>query len=224
MLDAPAPPRSTDPPIGVMIVEDQPEIRDCLRVLFDGTPGYRCVGSFRTMEAALGALASSAPDVALVDIGLPGMSGIEGIGRMREARPQTVGLILSVHDDDERIFAAICAGARGYLLKRTPPARLLEGIREAMGGGAPMSPEVARRVVDAFRTRPLPSTDDADLTPHERRLLKLLVDGHTYRTAAAELGVTVHAVSFHLRSIYEKLHVHSKTEAVAKALRHRLLE
>ena len=133
-------------------------------------------------------------------------------------------LMLTIYDDDERIFDAMCAGATGYLrLKKTPPARLLEGLKEAVQGGAPMSPEVARRVIALFREIGPPERADYDLTPHETRLLKLLVDGHNYKTAASELGVSVHTVSFHLRSIYEKLQVHSKSEAVAKALRNRLV-
>jgi len=211
------------PEVRVLLVEDQPEIRDCLRVLLDGSPGYRCVGGFRSMEAALAMPREERPDVALVDIGLPGMSGIDGVARLRERWPRLLPLILTVHEDDERIFAALCAGACGYLLKRTPPARLLEGIAEAMAGGAPMSPEVARRVIELFRTVRPPERSDYHLTPHEIRLLKLLVEGHNYKTAASELAVSVHTVSFHLRSIYDKLQVHSKTEAVAKALRHRLI-
>ena len=118
---------------------------------------------------------------------------------------------------------ALCAGACGYLLKKTPSARLLESLREAMNGGAPMSPEVARRVVNLFQRFRPPQHVDYHLTPHEVRLLKMLVEGHNYKTAAAELGVTVHTISFHLRSIYEKLQVHSKSAAVAKALRNRLV-
>jgi DNA-binding NarL/FixJ family response regulator len=117
----------------------------------------------------------------------------------------------------------MCAGASGYLLKKTPPARLLESLREAVSGGAPMSPEVARRVVALFREIRPPDRADYDLTPHETRLLKLFVEGHNYKTAAAELGVSIHTVSFHLRSIYDKLQVHSKSEAVAKALQNRLV-
>jgi DNA-binding NarL/FixJ family response regulator len=132
-------------------------------------------------------------------------------------------LILTIYDDDERIFEAMCAGASGYLLKKTPPARLLENLKEAVSGGAPISPEVALRVIKLFREVRPPERADYDLTPYETRLLKLLVKGHNYKTAAAELSVSVHTVSFHLRSIYSKLQVHSKTEAVAKALHNRLV-
>lgn len=205
--------------IRVAIIEDQREIREGLAALINGTPGYSSTGAYRSMEEALAQIGRDLPDVALVDIGLPGLSGIEGIRALKERHPDLLLLVLTVYDDDERIFDAVCAGARGYLLKKTPPARLLESIQEAMNGGAPMSPEVARRVLDVFRDIHPPSHADRGLTPHEIRLLKLLVEGHNYKTAAAELDVTIHAVSFHLRSIYEKLQVHSKSEAVAKALR-----
>jgi DNA-binding NarL/FixJ family response regulator len=142
---------------------------------------------------------------------------------LKERYPDLLILMLTVYDDDERIFDAMCAGASGYLLKKTPPARLLDSLREVASGGAPMSPEVARRVVALFREIRPPERADYELTPHETRLLKLLVQGHNYKTAATELGVTVHTVSFHLRSIYEKLQVHSKSEAVAKALQNRLV-
>jgi DNA-binding NarL/FixJ family response regulator len=209
--------------IKVAIVEDRREIREGLATLIGGTEGFRCTGSFRSMEEALARIGHDLPDVVLNDIGLPGMSGIEGIRILRERHPGLQVLMLTVYDDDDRIFDAICAGACGYLLKKTPPARLLESLKEAVAGGAPMSPEVARRVISLFREIRPPERADYDLTPHETRLLKLFVEGHNYKTAAAELGVTVHTVSFHLRSIYDKLQVHSKTEAVAKALRDRLV-
>ena len=128
-----------------------------------------------------------------------------------------------MYDDDEKVFNAICAGASGYLLKNTPPARLMESIAEVAEGGAPMSPEIARRVVRLFREFRPPPTASYHLTPQETAVLKLLVEGHHYKTAANELGISTNTVSFHLKHIYEKLQVHSKTEAVAKALRERLI-
>jgi DNA-binding NarL/FixJ family response regulator len=160
----------------------------------------------------------------LLDIGLPGMSGIEGVKILKARHPSLVVLMNTVYDDDERIFAALCAGASGYLLKKTPPARLIESLRDAAAGGAPMSPEVARRVIELFRDIRPPERADFDLTPHELRLLKLLVEGHSYKTAASTLSVSVKTISFHLQRIYEKLHVHSKSEAVAKALRLRIIK
>jgi DNA-binding NarL/FixJ family response regulator len=215
----------TPPPsvIEVAIVEDRREIRESLALLIGGTEGFKCIGSYRSMEEALDKLKAHQPHLLLSDIGLPGMSGIEGIAILKERYPDLLILMLTVYDDDERIFDAMCSGASGYLLKKTPPARLLDSLREVASGGAPMSPEVAKRVVALFREIRPPERAEYELTPHETRLLKLLVQGHNYKTAATELGVTVHTVSFHLRSIYEKLQVHSKSEAVAKALQNRLV-
>ncbi|HEY1402500.1 MAG TPA: response regulator transcription factor [Pyrinomonadaceae bacterium] len=210
--------------IKVAIVEDRREIREGLAMLINGTEGYRCTGSYGSMEEAFAKIGANLPDVLLSDIGLPGMDGIEGIRILKERHPALLVLMLSVYDDNERIFDALCAGACGYLLKKTPPARLIESLKEASAGGAPMSPEIARKVVTLFRDFRPPERADYQLTPHEMRLLKLLVEGHSYKTAATELGVTVNTVSFHLRHIYEKLQVHSKSEAVAKALRDHLIK
>lgn len=210
--------------IKAAIVEDQREIREALTALINGTPGYKCAGSFRSMEEALEKVRYELPDVMLCDIGLPGMSGIEGIRILKENHPGLLLLMLTIYDDDERIFDALCAGACGYLLKRTPPVRLLESLREAVTGGAPMSPEVANRVITLFREIRPPDRCDYELTPHETRLLKLLVEGHNYTTAAAELGVSYNTIKFHMRHIYEKLQVHSKSEAVSKALQNRLVD
>jgi DNA-binding NarL/FixJ family response regulator len=210
-------------PITVGVIEDQPEIREGLAALIGGTPGYRCTGAFQSMEDALATIDQRQPMVALVDLGLPGMSGIEGIRALKARFPQLLVLVLTIYDDDARIFDAICAGACGYLLKKTAPARLLESIKEVVDGGAPMSPEVARRVIDLFRDIRPPAHADYHLTPHETRLLKLLVDGYNYKSAAEELHVSINTISFHMRRVYEKLQVHSKSEAVAKALRQRLI-
>ena len=223
MSEASLPPRT----ITVAIVEDQADVRDGLRFLIDRTPGYACKSAFRSMEDALKGLAHSGaviPDVALVDIGLPGMSGLEGMRLLKQRYPELRLVALTVYEDDGRIFEALCAGASGYLLKKTPPARLLEGLREVMSGGAPISPEVAKRVIALFREIRPPEHADYHLTPHETRLLKLLSEGHTYKTAAAELGSSVNTIDFHMRNIYAKLQVHSKSEAVAKALRHGLFK
>jgi DNA-binding NarL/FixJ family response regulator len=205
--------------IKVAIVEDQLEIRESLRILIDGTTGLRAAGTFRTMEEAIRGIVLDVPDVALVDIGLPGMSGIDGIRELKICCPSVLPLMLTVYQDDERIFAALCAGARGYLLKNTPPARLLDSLRDAVAGGAPISPEIARRVIALFQKIHPPARVDYDLTPHELRILKLLVDGENYKTAAMQLCVSVNTIAFHIRHIYEKLQVHSKSEAVSKALR-----
>jgi DNA-binding NarL/FixJ family response regulator len=209
--------------VTVATVEDRREIREGLAALIDETPGFRCVGRYRSMEEALDGFRYHPADLALVDIELPGMSGIDGIRLLRERFPSMLVLMLTVYDDNDRIFEALCAGACGYLLKKTPPARLMESLREAIDGGAPMSPDVARRVITLFRDVRPPEKADYNLTPHEVRLLKLMVDGHSYRSAADILRVTPHTVSFHLRHIYEKLEVHSKSEAVAKALKSRIV-
>ena len=210
-------------PIRVAIIEDQREFREGLAFLIDGTEGYRCAQRFGSMEEALDPLGRDPPDVALLDIGLPGISGIEGIRPLHERCPGLPVLVLTVYNDDERIFAALCAGACGYLLKKTPKARILECIEDVLDGGAPMSPDVARRVVELFRKFRPPQDADYHLTKQELRLLTLLGEGHYYKTAAGELGITINTVSSHMRHIYEKLQVHSKSEAVAKALRQGLI-
>jgi DNA-binding NarL/FixJ family response regulator len=207
----------------VAIVEDLTEVRQGLSVLINGTPGFSCASAYRTMEEALEGVAAPVPDLMLVDIGLPRMSGIDGIRILKSRYPALQLLVLTVYDDDKRIFDAICAGANGYLLKTTPPARLLESMQEVLAGGAPMTPSVARRVIALFREIRPPEHADYDLTPHELRLLRLLVEGHNFKSAAAELGVTTHAITFHMRRVYDKLQVHSKSEAVGKALRERII-
>jgi DNA-binding NarL/FixJ family response regulator len=209
--------------VNVMLIEDQREVREGLAVLINGSPGFSCMASFRTMEEALGAIENRLPDVVLTDIGLPGMSGIEGIRVLKERYPNLPVVALTVYDDDEDIFDALCAGACGYLLKNVPPARLLESLKEVVSGGAPMSPEIARRVVNLFREFRTPERAPHGLTPQEAELLRLMVEGHSYKTAAADLGISVSTVSFHLQNIYSKLQVHSKSEAVAKALRNRIV-
>lgn len=225
IIDRPHAPgdRSRDGPLRVIIIEDLREVRDGLAMLINGTNGFRCAGSYRTMEDALRGIAGDMPDVILTDIGLPGMDGIEGTRILRERFPHVPILALSVYDDDANVFNAICAGASGYLLKNTAPARLLESLREVADGGAPMSPDVARRVVALFREFRPPVRASYHLTPQETELLKLMVEGHHYKTAGRELGITASTVSFHLKNIYSKLQVHSKTEAVAKALREHLI-
>lgn len=211
------------PLLSVAIVEDQRETREGLAFLIDSAERFECRHVYASMEAALERIGTNPPRVALVDIGLPGLSGIEGVRLLRERHPSIAPVLLTVYKDDDRIFRAVCAGACGYLLKKTAPARLLEAIREIADGGAVMSPEVAIRVVELFRRAQMPGQSPGDLSPQEMRLLKLLTQGHQNKTAAAEMGISVHTVSFHLRSIYDKLHVHTRSEAVARALRDGLI-
>src|SRR6266496_5619305 len=175
----------TETTISVAIVEDRREIREGLAMIINGTAGFRCAGTYRSMEDALEKIGRDPPHVVLNDIGVPGMSGIDGIRILKERHPELLVLMLTIYDDDDRIFEALCAGASGYLLKKTQPARLLESLRDAVAGGAPMSPEVARRVVALFRAFRPPDNTNCELTPHEIRLLRLFVEGHNYKTAAA---------------------------------------
>lgn len=206
----------------VVIIEDERAVREGLATLIDASGDLRCASSYRTMEDALEALQEWHPTVILTDLRLPGMSGIDGIRILRARFADVPILALTVYDTEGQVFDALCAGASGYLLKNTPPERLLDSLREAIAGGAPMSPEVARRVVRIFRDFRPPVRAEYNLTPQENELLKLLVDGHHKKTAADEMGISVNTVSFHLKNIYGKLQVHSKTEAVAKALKEKL--
>ena len=205
------------------MIEDLREIREGLTALINGTIGFECVASYGRMETALARIENNAPDAILTDLGLPGMSGIEGIERLRVIFPTVPIIALTIYDNDREIFDALCNGANGYLLKNTPPARLLEALQEAVEGGSPMSPAIAARVVNLFRTFRPPEHADYRLTPQETTLLKLLIEGHHKKTAAREMDISIHTVSFHLKNIYEKLQVHSKTEAVAKALREKII-
>jgi DNA-binding NarL/FixJ family response regulator len=222
----------TTPPIRVAIVEDDRTLREGLAALIDGAGGFRCRQTFGSVEAAASAARSGlleTPDVLFLDIGLPGIQGTLGAALFRELLPSTAIVMFTVYDDHDRIFEALCNGAAGYLLKRTRPERILEAIRDARDGGSPMSPEIARRVVDQFRRPPSPKTATGSDTPApalsdgERRVLKLLVEGHSYQECADALEISVNTVRNYIRTIYDKLHVHSKSAAVARALRERLV-
>lgn len=215
--------KTTENSLRVVLIEDLREVREGLTTLINGTAGFECVASYGMMETALARIEPEKPDAILTDLGLPGMSGIEGIKRLRDIFPDVPIIALTIYDNDTEIFNALCNGANGYLLKNTPPARLLEALKEAVMGGSPMSPPIAARVVNLFRTFRPPEHADYRLTPQEIILLKLLIEGHHKKTAAREMEISIHTVSFHLKNIYEKLQVHSKTEAVAKALRERLI-
>lgn len=205
--------------ITVGIVEDQRQTREGLAALINGTPGYRAVGVWGSMEEALARIEWNPPDVLLADIKLPGMSGIEGVRLLKARYPTLPILMLTIYDDNEHVFQAICDGACGYLLKDTPPNKLLEAIHDAKGGGAPMSSEIARQVVDMFQRFAPRRTDDHNLSSREIQVLDLLAAGHGYKTAADVLSISVDTLRFHIRNIYAKLHVHSKSEAVLKAFR-----
>ncbi len=213
---------STNGIIHVGIVEDDRSLREGLGLLISATPGYGCSQMYGSVEEAirnLGANGQHLPDILLLDIHLPGMLGSDGVKLFRERFPAMQVLMLTIYAEQDKIFESICNGACGYLLKKTPPAKLLDAIREAHEGGAPMSPEIARKVVTLFQTTKPPEKLEEQLTPQEIKLLQLLADGHSYQSAAGQLAISVNTVRNYIRSIYEKLHVHSKNEAVSKALR-----
>ena len=209
--------------IHVAIVEDDRTTRQGLAQLIEGTAGYQSVGEYRSVEDALRS-SGPAPDVILLDIHLPGVPGTEGVRLLRHHYRQAQVVMLTVFDAQEQVFESICNGACGYLLKKTPPARLLEAIAEAHQGGAPMTPEIARRVVTLFQQTGMPAgTDDLGLSPRERSVLDLLADGYSYTAIGQKLGITINTVRNYIRVIYDKLHVHSKSAAVAKAIRRRAI-
>lgn len=213
----------TETNIRVAIIEDDRAVREGLGMIIGATPGYECSGRFFSVEDALQAM-NVVPDVLLLDIHLPGMLGSEAVRVFREKYPSLQILMLTVYDGQDKVFESICNGACGYLLKKTPPAKLLECIREAHEGGAPMSPEIARKVITLFQQTSPPEKLDEPLTPQETRLLKLLSEGYSYQNSAGQLNISINTVRNYIRSIYEKLHVNTKSEAVSKALRHRLIQ
>ena len=207
-------------PIRVALIEDDRRFRDALAVLIEGTPGFSVVATLGSVEEALARRVEPRPEVVLLDHHLPGQTGAEGVGRLVERWPDAAVLMLTVFEEEEGIFQSLCNGAVGYLLKRTPPGRLLDAVREARGGGAPMSPEIARKVIRAFQRRGAPPAEvEAELTAQETKLLALLAEGESYQTAGDRLFISINTVRKHIRSIYEKLQVHTKSEAVGKAMR-----
>ncbi len=205
--------------ISTALIEDDPVIRQLLQVILDGSPGFSCPWVYQDAESALQALPEISPDVILMDINLPGISGIECVRRLKTLVPDQDFIMLTNQEDDDSIFNSLCAGASGYLVKETPPAQLLEAIRECKGGGSPMSPHIARRVIASFHRAKAPSP----LSERETEVLKLLVEGANYRTIAEALFVSAHTIKAHIKNIYKKLHVHSRAEAVSKAHREGLI-
>ena len=206
------------------IVEDDAGMREGLAILIDGAPGYCCAGSYGSLEEAFPSIGGARPDVLLLDINLPGMPGSHGARVIRERFPSLQILMLTVYAEQQMIFDSICNGACGYLLKKTPVPRLLEAIREVHEGGAPMSPEIARKVITLFQKTGPPQRMEQDLTAHELRLLKLLAEGYSYQSLGEQFHISINTVRNYIRRIYDKLHVHSKSEAVSKALRNRLID
>lgn len=212
--------------INIVIVEDNETIREGLKILIDGTENYHCSATFSNCEDMLKKIKKLEFDIMLMDIDLPGMSGIEGIRKVKEIYPDSIILVLTIYEENDRVFEALFAGASGYLVKKTPPARLLEAIKEAHEGGAPMSSQIARKVVNFFqKNKQLEHHDESDtnLTPREKEVLSGLVEGQSIKAIADSLHISIETVRFHFRNIYKKLHVHSQSEAVVKAIKEGLV-
>ncbi|MCX6898015.1 MAG: response regulator transcription factor [Verrucomicrobia bacterium] len=205
-------------PITVAIVEDDKNLREDLADLIANRKGFRCIGAFPSAEDALQSLPEKSPDVVVMDINLPKMSGIECTRELKSRLPETEVVMLTMFDDTKLIFAALRAGASGYLLKRAAPTELLAAIEQVRAGGSPMSPEIARQVVQFFQTEKRAPTGSEDLSERERELLSLLARGKQYKEIADQLGISTDTVRSHIRRIYRKLHVHSRTEAAVKFL------
>lgn len=211
----------------IAIFEDHPLLRESLSELVGIMPDMELVGAWPDCTRAEYLVQTHKPDIVLMDIDMPGMTGIEGTRQIKAVAPQTDILMLTVFEDEARIYEAMCAGATGYLLKKTPAHRIMDAIREVVDGGAPMSPAVARKVIHFFASGNVRAKSKADpptgLTPRESEILSWLVKGHSYKMIAAECAISIDTVRAHLKKIYKKLHVHSMTEAVAKAIREQLV-
>jgi DNA-binding NarL/FixJ family response regulator len=206
-----------DNKIIVSIVEDTDDIRNALRVLINGSKGFECVHVFADAEEALKNMSSKEIDVVLMDIGLPGMDGIECMKTLKPEMPKSQFMMCTVYDDDDHIFNALKSGASGYILKRTSPAQILEAIRDIHEGGSPMSSEIARRVVDSMQKSKKRSEASELLTARENEILDFLARGYLYKEIAAELFISKETVKKHIHNIYDKLHVQTRTEALNKA-------
>jgi DNA-binding NarL/FixJ family response regulator len=204
--------------IAVSIVEDDPGVRSSLAKLINSSPGYRCVSQHASAENALEEIPKLKPDVALMDINLPGINGVECVRKLKPLLPRTQVIMLTVYQNTDHIFKALAAGATGYLLKQTPPAELLAAIRDVNAGGSPMSGHIARKIVQSFQeTSEARATAEA-LSPREAEVLDLLAKGFLYKEIADQMKISYATVHTHIRHVYEKLHVRSRTEAVAKHL------
>ena len=203
--------------IRVAVVEDSDDIREALRIVINGSEGFECVHVYPDAESALADLPSQEIDVVLMDINLPGMNGIDCIRQLKGAMPHTQFMICTVYDDNDVIFSALESGATGYLLKRTPPAQILDAIRDLHNGGSPISGEIARRIVSSIHNRKKRSETVADLTERENEILQLLAKGYLYKEIASRLFISMETVKSHIHNIYDKLHVQTRVEALNKA-------
>jgi DNA-binding NarL/FixJ family response regulator len=214
-------------PIRVAIFEDNAAVREAITLLVEGTHGLEHAGAFADCSEILEDISTTHPDIVLMDIGIPGIDGVEAVRMIKAKFPEMKVVMQTVFEDDDKIFASLCAGACGYLLKNTPPAKLMEGIFEAFQGGAPMSPSIARKTLNLFQKflSPLKATDPATykLTTREKEVLQLMSKGQSYKMIADSCDISFDTVRTHIRHIYEKLHVASMSEAVAKAIKERLV-
>jgi DNA-binding NarL/FixJ family response regulator len=211
--------------INVAIVEDNDTIREGLAALINGTTGYKCIGLFGDCESFLLKLTTLDVNVVLMDIALPGINGIEGVKEAKRIMPDIDILMLTIYEDSEKVFDALCAGACGYLVKKTPPSKLLEAIKEVYEGGSPMSSQIARQVITAFKESKdaKDDTQEFELSPREKEVINLLAGGNNYQQIADQLFISVDTVRHHIKNIYKKLHVHTQSEAVAKAIRRKII-
>ena len=210
--------------IRVAIFDDNKNLLNSLFQLINGSAGFECTGAFPNCHELLDDLKKSAPDVVLMDIEMPGISGIEAVRLIKKNFPKIKILMETIFEDDEKVFASICNGAEGYILKNTPPAMILASIREVYEGGAPMTPSIASKVLKMFRSQTSPvEEDNSNLSPREREILSCLVDGMSYKSIAEKCFISIDTVGGHIRKIYEKLQVHSKSEAVVKAIRGKIV-
>jgi DNA-binding NarL/FixJ family response regulator len=206
--------------ITVSIVDDEKELRHSITTFVNGSPGFQCAGSYGSAEAALKDLPGVKPDVVLMDINLGGMNGIECAEQLKTAIPTVQIIMLTVYEDTDQIFQALAAGASGYLLKRSSPTKLLQAIREVHAGGSPMTSSIARKVVSSFQKSKQTGEKQSHLSPREETVLNCLAKGLTYKQIADQLEISIDTIRTYIRRIYEKLHVQSRTEAVAKYLGH----
>jgi DNA-binding NarL/FixJ family response regulator len=210
--------------INVAIVEDNSTIREGLAALINGTEGYKCVGVYSTSEKFLEQIQLLHIDVVLMDIGLPGMNGIEALKLARGLNPDLNILMLTIYEENEVVFEALCAGACGYLVKKTPPSRLLEAIKDIYEGGSPMSSQIARQVINEFQKEKKANAEiNYSLSDREKEVLNELSNGKTYQEIGDKLLISVDTVRHHIRNIYKKLQVHTQSEAVAKAIRKKII-
>ncbi len=205
-------------PHDISIVEDDPSLGSIISEILHAAPEWNLLAHYSNAEDALKGMAAGCPKVVLMDIQLPGMSGIECVGRLKASHPEVLVLMVTVYDNNERIFDALAAGASGYLLKRDIPAKLMEALDDLLSGGSPMSSAIARKVVQHFQKSPPARNEDHNLTPREKQILELLAKGNLYKEIAWELGIGFETVRSHIDNIYRKLHVRTRTEAVVKFL------